>query len=117
MLARPIRNAWQITAVLAFAACLGTAQQRPAEHVTKAATSRTVLVRVSPEYPRVAASMKLMGAVQLEATVRADGTVRDVKVLGGHPVLAEAATNAVKRWRYEPSSKETTELVRITFEP
>lgn len=78
-------------------------------------SSRPIAFRVVPEYPRLATSMNLAGAVQLQAIVRADGTVKKVKVIGGHPVLAEAAASAVMRWRYETGPKETTETVRISF--
>jgi TonB family protein len=77
--------------------------------------SRSIVFRMVPEYPRIAAALKITGAVQLQVTVRADGTVKQVWVLGGHPTLAEAASQAVMRWRYEPASKETTESVRVSF--
>jgi TonB family protein len=79
--------------------------------------TRAILVRVDPEYPRLAASLQIVGAVKLEATVRPDGTVKKVRVLGGHPVLAEAAAHALMQWRYEPQSKETTEVIKISFGP
>jgi outer membrane biosynthesis protein TonB len=60
--------------------------------------------------------MKLTGAVQLEAIVRPDGTVKKVRVVGGHPVLAQVAAAAVMKWRYERGSKETTETLRVSFE-
>jgi Gram-negative bacterial TonB protein C-terminal len=41
--------------------------------------------------------------------------VKEVHIIGGHPVLAEAAMQAVMRWRYEPSSKETLEVAKIEF--
>jgi outer membrane biosynthesis protein TonB len=63
----------------------------------------------------LAASLKLFGSVQLQAVVRADGTVKKVKVIGGHPVLAEAAAAAIMRWRYEVGPRETTESVKISF--
>ena len=78
-------------------------------------SSRPIAFRVMPEYPRLATSLNLAGAVQLQATVKADGTVKQVKVIGGHPVLAEAAATAVMRWRYEAGPRETTESVRINF--
>jgi protein TonB len=59
--------------------------------------------------------MGIAGAVQLQVVVRADGSVKDVHVLGGHPVLAEAATQAVRQWRYRFASSETVEVVKITF--
>jgi TonB family protein len=76
---------------------------------------RAIMFRVTPEYPRLAAAVKIIGAVQLQALVRADGTVRQVRVVGGHPVLAEAAAAAVMKWRFEPEARETTESVRISF--
>lgn len=77
--------------------------------------SRSVAFRVTPDYPAIAAKMNLTGAVQLQAVVRADGTVKQVRVLGGHPLLADSASRAVMQWRFEPASKESTELVRISF--
>ena len=77
--------------------------------------SRAIMFRVRPEYPRLAAAVKIIGAVQLQALVRADGTVKQVRVVGGHPVLAEAAAAAVMKWRFEPEARETTESVRISF--
>lgn len=77
--------------------------------------ARSIKFRVLPEYPAIAAAMKLNGTVQLEAVVRPDGRVKQVRVLGGHPVLGEAAGRAVMQWRYEPAAKESTELVKITF--
>jgi TonB family protein len=76
---------------------------------------RVVKQRVTPLYPDIARRMSVVGAVQLQAVVRADGTVKEVHVLGGHPLLADAASRAVLQWRYQPSSRETTELVRVDF--
>jgi TonB family protein len=78
-------------------------------------SSRAIAFRVMPEYPRIAASLNIEGAVQLQAVVRPNGTVKSVRVIGGHPALAEAAVAAVMRWRYEPAEKETTEMVKVTF--
>ncbi|PYV47427.1 MAG: energy transducer TonB, partial [Acidobacteria bacterium] len=52
----------------------------------------------------------------LEVTVKPDGSVKDVRVIGGHPLLADAAVRSVKQWRYEPSGRETTEVVKVNFE-
>jgi len=41
--------------------------------------------------------------------------VKGVRVIGGHPVLAEAAMAAVMKWRFEAAAKETTESVRVNF--
>lgn len=46
---------------------------------------------------------------------RADGIVRDVRILGGHPMLAASAEQALRKCRYQPAPKETVENVKITF--
>jgi len=78
-------------------------------------SSRLIAFRVVPEVPRLATALNLAGAVQLQAIVRADGTVKQVKVLGGHPVLAQAASAALMKWRFESGPKETMETVKISF--
>ena len=77
--------------------------------------SRPVKLRVSPTYPDIARRMNVTGSVQLQALVRPDGTVKEVRVLGGHPLLAEAASRAVMRWHYQPTGRETSEHVKIDF--
>ena len=62
----------------------------------------TLLHRVDPEYPQIAISAKKEGIVILEATVNAEGIVRDVRVLRSEPLLDKAAVDAVKQWRYSP---------------
>ncbi len=76
---------------------------------------RQLKIRVDPQYPEVAQRMNLTGTAQVEAIVRPDGTVRNVRVVGGHPLLADALVRAVSRWRYEPAARETTELVKFSF--
>lgn len=76
---------------------------------------RHVQLQVPPEYPQIAQRMNLTGTVQLQAVVRADGTVKEVKVIGGHPLLADALSQAVRKWKFEPSDKESVELVKFNF--
>lgn len=58
--------------------------------------------RVSPAYPAQALLLRLQGKVILEATIFEDGSVHDLKVAEGSPVLARSAMEAVQRWRYKP---------------
>jgi protein TonB len=58
--------------------------------------------RVEPEYPLLAQRALIQGIVILEATVDERGRVRDVNPLRSHPVLQNAAVNAVRQWRYQP---------------
>lgn len=68
-----------------------------------------------PEYPALAKQMNVRGKVKIEATVSADGRVISTKVVGGSPLLVNVAADSVKKWRFEPESKETTELVEFDF--
>jgi protein TonB len=63
----------------------------------------TLVKRVEPAYPMLARQARVRGTVQLHATVGRDGRVRDVKVVTGHPLLRQAAVDAVKQWIYTPS--------------
>ena len=81
------------------------------------AAKRRVVERDAPAYPNLARSMALQGVVRVEATVAPDGSVKAVDIKGGHPVLAQAAANAVRKWRWEPSSHESREPVEVKFLP
>ncbi len=59
--------------------------------------------RVQPEYPPDAIEEQISGTVELEAVVSFDGTIRGLKLVSGHPLLAPAAIEAVKQWRYTPT--------------
>lgn len=70
-----------------------------------------------PEYPAIAERMKLTGTVQVEALVKPDGRVKEVRILGGHPLLADALARAVKQWKYQPAPRETMEVIKFSFAP
>ncbi|HEX5412122.1 MAG TPA: energy transducer TonB [Terriglobia bacterium] len=59
--------------------------------------------RVQPEYPQLAKMARIQGTVRLEAIISKDGTIQDLKVMSGHPLLVKAALDAVKQWRYQPT--------------
>jgi TonB family protein len=80
-------------------------------------SERKVTSRVAPFYPELAKRMRLQGVVKVEAVVRPNGTVKSTRVLGGNPVLVEAAVDAVNKWKFEPGPDETTEVVQLTFIP
>ncbi len=61
------------------------------------------IYRPMPTYPPLAKMARIQGVVRLEAVISKDGTIQDLKVLSGHPLLVQAALNAVKQWRYEPT--------------
>jgi TonB family protein len=82
-----------------------------------APVARQIISRVEPNYPDVARRMNIQGTVKIAAEVRANGSVKSTRVLGGSPVLAEAARDAVSRWKFALGQNETTEVVQITFAP
>ena len=72
----------------------------------------------APKYPRSAALAKIDGLVRLEAEVRTNGKVGNVKVLEGDSTLAEASTRAIRKWRFYPAQqdgKPVEDRVRINI--
>jgi TonB family protein len=79
--------------------------------------SRKVKSKVAPVYPELARRLNLSGVVRVEITVTTKGDVKTAKLVGGHPVLANAALDAGKKWRFEAGSEETTGIVEFRFDP
>jgi protein TonB len=69
--------------------------------------------RVTPVYPPLAKSSHIQGTVRFTALIAKDGTVQNLQVISGHPVLVPAAAEAVKRWVYRPTllNGEPTEVI------
>ena len=80
-------------------------------------TTRKTKSKVAPGYPDLARRMKIAGVVKVQVIVAANGTVKDTKVIGGHPVLANAVLEAVKKWRFEAGPQDTTESLEFRFDP
>jgi periplasmic protein TonB len=76
---------------------------------------RKVRTRVLPEYPPLAKQMNVTGKVKIETTIAADGHVLGTRVVGGSPLLVNAALDALKKWRFEPGPKDTTEIIEFEF--
>lgn len=74
---------------------------------------RTLLRRVEPVYPETLAVRGITGIVHLEITIAPNGVVQGVQVLGGNPILAEAAESAVKQWIY--SAAPVTSRIDVTI--
>jgi protein TonB len=58
--------------------------------------------RVQPDYPPLARSARIQGSVLLQAVISRQGTIENLRVLSGHPMLVRAAIDAVSQWRYRP---------------
>jgi TonB family protein len=69
-----------------------------------------------PEYPELARKLNLKGIVRVQITVTKDGKVKEVRELGGNPVLLTGLVDAVKKWKYEASANESTLEVKFDFQ-
>jgi protein TonB len=74
----------------------------PPARLSQGVSGGQLLSSILPEYPAAARRLRLEGEVVLLATVMEDGTVGDIKVVKGSPLLAQSAVDAVKNWRYQP---------------
>ena len=78
---------------------------------------RKVIRNPTPVYPALARGLNLSGTVKIKAVVSPDGQVKQVEVLGGHPLLVNAAVDAVKQWKYAPAKTETPIELEFNFHP
>jgi TonB family protein len=79
--------------------------------------ARKLKSKVSPTYPDLAKKMAISGTVKVQITVDRNGTIKNSKLVGGHPILANAALEAVRKWKYEAAGEETTGIVEFRFDP
>ena len=70
--------------------------------VSAEVTAGLLLERVNPKYPKKARKKHIQGVVVLSAKITKDGDIADLSVISGDPLLARAATDAVKQWKYRP---------------
>jgi TonB family protein len=100
-----------------FAKSFGVPPRVSAQENGAEASKRKIRTRVVPEYPSLAKQVNVSGKVKIEATVAADGHVVSTKVIGGSPLLINSALDALKKWRFEPGSKDSIEIVEFEFNP
>jgi TonB family protein len=80
-------------------------------------TAQRRLIRtVEPEYPETLRHLNIGGTVRLEVTISSKGNVENVELLGGNPILGDAAIAAVKQWVYSTGHARTTLEVTIPFD-
>lgn len=111
----PGARKWLLAGLLSWLALAAVLAPVPA-HAEEELT-RKVKTRVPPVYPEIARRMGIAGTVRIIVVVAPSGAVKSTKVLGGHPLLANSAVDAVKRWKFEPASDESSGVVEIKFQP
>ena len=70
--------------------------------VSQGVTQGLLIRKVQPNYPPLARQARIQGSVLLQAEISKDGTIENLRLISGHPMLAPAAIEAVKQWKYKP---------------
>jgi TonB family protein len=96
--------------VIAFSPAVSFAQEQPE-------ATRKIVSKVAPVYPELANKMQMRGIVKVEVVVAPNGKVKFTQVLGGSPLLAKAAVDAIEKWKWGPAPQETKELIELNFHP
>jgi protein TonB len=84
-------------------------------HRSEGFMEASLIHRVQPLYPVVAKTAGISGTVRLRAIIATDGSVRQLEILSGNPVLAQAAVAAVREWRYRPTRLDGNDVEVETF--
>jgi protein TonB len=95
---------------------------KPPQPVSGGVMEGLLIRKVTPVYPALARAARVQGTVTLAATISREGTIQNLTVTSGHPMLARAAVDAVQQWRYrpyllnnQPVDVETTVTVNFTL--
>jgi protein TonB len=70
--------------------------------VSQGVTQGLLIRKIQPNYPPLARQARIQGSVLLQAEISKDGTIENLHLISGHPMLAPAAIEAVKQWKYKP---------------
>ena len=88
--------------------------------VSEGVAAGNLIRRIEPQYPQMAKIAHIQGDVILAATISKSGVIENLHSVSGHPILVQAAMEAVKQWKYkpyllngEPVEVETT--IKVTF--
>ena len=119
-LQQPLNWASRAATALSLAAvvCLGhllIATLAPAQTPEK--TTRKLLTKVEPGYPPDLKRARIGGIVRMDVVVSPRGSVENVSVIGGNPILVDTAVKAVKKWKYATADYETVVRVNVNFDP
>ncbi len=102
-------------AVVAFPPAQMMAEE--AASTDKDQLTRKVKSRVPPLYPDIARRMNITGTVKVMVVVAPNGSLRSSKAVGGHPLLVNAAMDAIKKWKFESATEESSGVVEFKFQP
>jgi TonB family protein len=106
------RQAWAVIGLTAI--FLITAPNLQSQNTP---TLRKLVYKVAPKYPPELKQNAIGGIVRLAVVINPNGSVAKISPVGGNPVLVDAATVAVKQWKYATSDHQTTTEVQLDFIP
>ena len=89
----------------------------PSQTWAQTELNRKVKTRVDPPYPALARRLNIRGSVKILVVVAPSGELKESKVVGGNPILVDAAMDALKRWKFEPATESSTGTVEFKFQP
>ena len=89
--------------------------------ISQGVTQGMVISKIEPTYPKLALSARVTGEVLVKAIISREGTITEIQVVRGHPILVPAAVAAVKQWRYRPyllngMPVEVETYITVTFQ-
>ena len=83
--------------------------------VSSGVQSAKLLRKTTPSYPPIARQARIQGVVRLEAVIAKNGNIRNLRVIQGHPLLVQAAVQAVQQWRYAPTLLNDQPVEVVTY--
>lgn len=110
------RKIWRSvrTGLLALLMAVAAFHSTPA--IAQEELTRKPKTKVAPAYPELARRMNITGVVKVLVVVAPNGSLKDTKVLGGNPLLVNAATDALKKWKFEPADTESSGTIEFKFQ-
>ena len=106
---------WKVTKIAARAVMVASVLLLAMN--ASAQEKRKLIAGPEPTYPEIAKAVGLKGVVKVQVVIGADGTIKDTKVIGGHPMLVESVKDVLKKWKYAPSGSETVTILEFAFHP
>jgi TonB family protein len=89
----------------------------PVATLAQGELTRKTKIKVAPAYPPLARRMNITGTVKVLVVVSPNGNLKDTKVVGGNPLLVNAAMDALKKWKFEAADSDSTGTVEFKFQP
>jgi TonB family protein len=111
---KQFRYAAILVLLLSFTTLLSAEVRVATDEAMKAATKKT-----PPDYPPIAKQLKIVGKVEVDVTIDAEGNVENVKIVSGNAMLTASVVSAVKKWKFTPFTQDgaaTKAMAQLQFD-